>query len=53
MKKLICCGLFLCLMLSGCAKDAPQTAADGTSWDESWTTLGSVLGMEEKCVKWR
>ena len=47
MKRLICCGLLLCLMLFGCAKNAPQKAADGVAWDESWTTLGGVLGVAE------
>lgn len=47
MKKMLCCGLVLCLLLAGCAKSAPEQAADGASWDEGWTTLGGVLGVEE------
>lgn len=47
MKKLVCCGLLLCLLLSGCAKAAPERAADGADWSEDWTTLGGVLGAEE------
>ena len=47
MRKILCCGLVLCLLLAGCAGSAPDQAADGASWDESWTTLGGVLGVEE------
>lgn len=47
MKKFICCMAALCLLLSGCAKSAPEKAADGTAWGENWTTLGGVLGVEE------
>ncbi len=47
MKRFILCGAALCLLLSGCAKSSPERAADGADWDESWTTLGNVLGVEE------
>lgn len=47
MKKLICCLAVLCLLLTGCAKNAPAAAADGADWDARWTTLGGVLGVEE------
>lgn len=47
MKQLICGLAVLCLLLSGCGKSAPATAADGSDWDERWTTLGGVLGAEE------
>lgn len=47
MKQFICCLAVLCLLLSGCAKSAPEKAADGTAWGENWTTLGGVLGVEE------
>jgi len=47
MKKLMVCLLALCLTLAGCSRPAPAKAADGTDWDESWTTLGGVLGAEE------
>lgn len=47
MKKRAVCLLALCLLLSGCVKAAPQRAADGGVWEESWTTLGGVLGVEE------
>lgn len=47
MKRFIVCLLTLCLLLSGCAKSAPEKAADGTVWGENWTTLGGVLGVEE------
>lgn len=47
MKKFICCATALCLLLAGCARSAPEKAADGAAWEESWTTLGGVLGVEE------
>jgi len=47
MKKLIVCLLAFCLTLVGCSKSAPAKAADGADWDESWITLGDVLGVEE------
>ena len=47
MKRFIVCLLLLCPLLSGCAKSAPEKAADGTAWGENWTTLGGVLGVEE------
>lgn len=47
MKPFICCLTALCLLLTGCAKSVPAKAADGAAWDESWTTLGGVLGVEE------
>lgn len=47
MRRLFCCGLILCLLLSGCSKAAPERAADGAAWDESWTSLGGVLGVAE------
>ena len=45
MKKLMVC--LLALLLTGCAKAAPERAADGADWNESWITLGGVLGVEE------
>lgn len=47
MKKRAVCLLALCLLLSGCVKAAPERAADGGVWEETWTTLGGVLGVEE------
>lgn len=47
MKGFICCMAALCLLLSGCARPAPEQAADGAAWEESWTTLGGVLGVED------
>lgn len=47
MKRFTVCLLALCLLLTGCAESAPEKAADGAAWDESWTTLGGVLGVEE------
>ena len=46
MKQFICCLAALCLLLAGCAQSAAEQAADGAAWDESWTTLGGVLGVE-------
>lgn len=37
------CGL---LCLTGCGGAAPETAADGTAWSETWVTVGNVLGVE-------
>ncbi|MEY8387963.1 hypothetical protein AALC17_11820 [Oscillospiraceae bacterium 38-13] len=37
------CGL---LCLTGCGTPAPNTAADGSAWDESWVTIGNVIGVE-------
>ncbi|MDO4489871.1 MAG: hypothetical protein Q4B85_02180 [Lachnospiraceae bacterium] len=34
-----------CIM--GCGEKAPAFAADGSTWDQNWTMLGSVLGVEE------
>ncbi len=47
MKRFIVCLLALCLTLAGCSKPAPAKAADGADWDESWITLGGVLGVGE------
>ncbi len=47
MKRFTFCLLALCLALAGCSKPAPAKAADGADWDESWITLGNVLGVEE------
>ncbi len=47
MKRLPICLLALCLTLTGCSKSAPVKAADGADWDEGWTALGNVLGVEE------
>jgi len=46
-KKFICCLAALCLLLSGCSSPAPEKAADGSAWDESWVTIGAVLGVED------
>lgn len=47
MKRFICCMAVLCLLLTGCAQSAPEQAADGAVWNEDWTTIGGVLGVEE------
>jgi len=47
MKKTLCLVLTLPLLcLCGCG-GYPERAADGTDWDENWTILGTVLGVEE------
>jgi len=38
----------VCLLLSGCGgKALPDTALDGAAWDDSWTAVGDVLGVDE------
>lgn len=37
----------LCLGLAGCgAVVPPERAADGLSWEESWVTVGGVIGVD-------
>lgn len=37
----------LCLGLAGCAAaPPPEKAADGLGWDESWVTVGNVVGVD-------
>lgn len=37
----------LCLGLAGCAAGrAPEKTVDGVPWDESWVTVGSVIGVD-------
>ena len=40
----------LCLLgllcLTGCGAAAPETAADGSAWNEDWVTVGNVVGVE-------
>lgn len=39
--------VLLCLLfLTGCGASYPKQAADGSEWDESWTILGTELGVE-------
>lgn len=47
MKRFTLCLLILCLALTACSKPAPAKAADGADWDESWITLGNILGVAE------
>lgn len=37
------CGL---LCLTGCGTPASNTAADGSTWEENWVTVGNVIGVE-------
>lgn len=49
MKKTICVllAVALCLSAAGCASPAaPEAAADGDPWDESWVTVGGVVGVD-------
>lgn len=34
------------LCLTGCTVLPPERAADGLDWDESWVTIGGVLGVD-------
>lgn len=37
----------LCLGLTGCTSgQPPEMAADGSSWDGSWVTVGGVIGVD-------
>lgn len=42
---ILLCTALACL--SGCGSKIPAMAADGTSWDKDWITLGGVLGVEK------
>lgn len=49
MKRIWRAVLCLCggiLLLTSCGAAAPETAADGTAWSETWVTVGNVLGVE-------
>ena len=35
------------LLLTGCSESYPSTSQDGTAWNEEWTMLGAVLGVED------
>lgn len=50
MKKIILLTLVLALMLSGCMGGLipnPDTMADGTPWDDSWTNMAGRLGVAQ------
>ena len=34
------------LSLVGCGQNIPTTAADGAKWDDSWVTVGGILGVD-------
>lgn len=34
------------LSLAGCGQNIPVTAADGARWDDSWVTVGGILGVD-------
>lgn len=46
MKKYLSLFLLLCLLLTACGPKVPEAAADGSVWQESWDTVGSLLGIE-------
>lgn len=49
-RKLIPLILALALVLCGCTGgmiDNPKTVDGGTAWDESWTNLGGLVGVEQ------
>lgn len=46
MNKLAPVFLALCLCLSGCGQNIPAAAADGAPWDESWVSVGGILGVD-------
>lgn len=43
---LLTAALAAALLLSGCAR-YPEQTAEGSAWDENWTILGLVLGVED------
>ena len=34
------------LSLAGCVQHVPDAAADGSDWNESWVTVGGIVGVE-------
>lgn len=42
--RVLCLCSLLCL--SGCGTPPPETAADGSTWDEDWITIGNVIGID-------
>lgn len=36
----------LSLSLTGCGQNIPVTAADGAKWDDTWVTVGGILGVD-------
>ena len=44
---LLALALAMSLFLSRLGTKYPDRAADGTAWDENWTMMGTVLGVEE------
>jgi len=36
----------LCLSLAGCGQNIPVMAADGAKWDDSWVSVGGILGVD-------
>lgn len=45
-KQIVILALMLVLLLSGCAQELPAQDADGNPWQESWVSLGNVVGVE-------
>lgn len=44
--------LLLLALLSGCAK-VPTVTAEGEHWEESWTLVGTILGVEPPEAPWK
>lgn len=51
LRRIIALTLILALLLSGCMGQGfikhPDTMADGTAWDDTWTNMGGRLGVEQ------
>ncbi len=51
MKRFLVLLVVLCLTLTGCLGDGtidpPETVADGTPWDDSWTSIGGRFGVAQ------
>lgn len=49
MKKIpIVCTVILCLMMSACGNKLPEKTADGAAWNQDWTTIGEIMGVEPR-----
>lgn len=46
MKRMTALLLLLCLLLTACAPKRPEKTADGSPWQDSWETVGTLLGVE-------
>lgn len=46
MKKILPFLLAVCLLLTACAAPRPSKAVDGAEWDDTWVTVGNMLGVD-------